>query len=116
LEVGQAVARAEAQAAPSLDRLREELALVQELGESNPMLGTRGVRLGIGHPDIYEVQVRAILRAAKSARDAGGSRPDVEIMVPLVAYERELTLMRTLIDRVAAKKGSPPEPTSASGR
>src|ERR1019366_6282714 len=64
--------------------------------ESNPMLGTRGVRLGILFPELYQMQVRALFAAA---RRTPGSH--VEVMVPLIAYERELELMRTLIDGVA---------------
>ena len=69
---------------------------VEQLQESNPMLGTRGVRLGILFPELYEMQVRALFAAA--GRVAGAR---IEVMVPLVAYERELELMRTLIERVA---------------
>jgi pyruvate,orthophosphate dikinase len=70
---------------------------VEQLQEANPMLGTRGVRLGILHPDLYRMQVRALLAAAERVP---GSR--VEIMVPLVAYERELALMRELIEDAAS--------------
>jgi pyruvate,orthophosphate dikinase len=73
---------------------------VEQLQESNPMLGTRGVRLGILFPDLYEMQVRALFAAA--ARVPGAR---VEVMVPLVAYERELALARELIDRVAEEVG-----------
>jgi pyruvate,orthophosphate dikinase len=73
-------------------------ARVEALQESNPMLGTRGVRLGILFPALYEMQVRALFAAA---RRVPGSR--IEVMVPLVAYERELALVRGLIDRVAAE-------------
>jgi pyruvate,orthophosphate dikinase len=69
---------------------------VEQLQESNPMLGTRGVRLGILFPELYEMQVRALFAAARRTPGC-----HVEVMVPLVAYERELELMRTLIDRVA---------------
>jgi pyruvate, orthophosphate dikinase len=71
---------------------------VEQLQESNPMLGTRGVRLGILFPALYEMQVRALLAAAAKAP---GCR--IEVMVPLVAYERELELARGLIERVAAE-------------
>jgi len=73
---------------------------VEQLQESNPMLGTRGVRLGILFPDLYEMQVRALFAAA-----ARVPRANLEVMVPLVAYERELELARGLIDRVAADVG-----------
>ena len=65
------------------------------------MLGTRGVRLGILYPEIYEMQVEAIMRAARAvARAHGARRRTLEIMIPLVDYERELELMRELIERV----------------
>jgi pyruvate,orthophosphate dikinase len=71
---------------------------VEQLQEANPMLGTRGVRLGILFPQLYEMQVRALFAAA--ARTPGAR---IEVMVPLVAYERELELMRGLIERVAGE-------------
>jgi pyruvate,orthophosphate dikinase len=71
---------------------------VEQLQESNPMLGTRGVRLGILFPELYEMQVRALFAAA--ARTPGAR---IEVMVPLVAYERELELVRALIERVASE-------------
>jgi pyruvate,orthophosphate dikinase len=71
---------------------------VEQLQESNPMLGTRGVRLGILFPELYEMQVRALFAAA--GRVPGSH---IEVMVPLVAYERELALMRELVERVAAE-------------
>jgi pyruvate,orthophosphate dikinase len=69
---------------------------VEQLQESNPMLGTRGVRLGLLFPELYEMQVRALFAAAAKTP---GAR--IEVMVPLVAYERELELTRALIERVA---------------
>jgi pyruvate,orthophosphate dikinase len=63
------------------------------------------VRLGILHPDIYAMQVRAILHAARAVHGRSGTRPDVEIMVPLVAYAHELELMRELILEVAGELG-----------
>jgi pyruvate,orthophosphate dikinase len=69
---------------------------VEQLQETNPMLGTRGVRLGILFPELYEMQVRALFAAASRTP---GAR--IEVMVPLVAYERELELVRALIERVA---------------
>jgi len=71
----------------------------EELQETNPMLGTRGVRLAILHPEISEMQVAAMVRAAKAVRDRCGTAPVLEIMVPLVAYEKELAFMREVIDR-----------------
>ncbi len=66
------------------------------------MLGTRGVRLGVLHPEIYEMQVRAIFRAALAIPEP----PRLEIMIPLVAYEREIELMRGLVERVAEEEGA----------
>ncbi len=74
---------------------------VEQLQESNPMLGTRGVRLGLLHPRLYEMQVRALFNAAARVPDS-----EVEVMVPLVAYERELELARGLVERVAGELGA----------
>ena len=57
------------------------------------------------HPEIYEMQVRAIVRAARAVRERTGEPPQVEIMIPLVAYEKELELMRELVERVVAEEG-----------
>ena len=77
------------------------LARVEEIHEGNPMLGTRGCRLGILYPEIYEMQVRGD-RARRQGREAG---PHPEIMIPLVAYEHELQIMRELVVRVASEEG-----------
>jgi pyruvate,orthophosphate dikinase len=69
------------------------------------MLGTRGVRLGVLHPEIYEMQVRAIVRAARAVRERSGKAPKLEIMIPLVAYERELELARARVLAVAEEEG-----------
>ena len=69
------------------------------------MLGTRGCRLGILHPEIYEMQVRAIVRAAKTIAERSGRAPLLEIMIPLVAYEKELEIMRRLVEDVVAEEG-----------
>ena len=74
-------------------------ARVEALEEENPMLGTRGVRLGILQPDLYDMQVRALFRAAKRVPNA-----NVEVMVPLVDYERELEYVRQRILRVAEEE------------
>ena len=65
------------------------------------MLGTRGVRLGILYPEIYEMQVEAIFRAARAVSPP----PHPEIMIPLVAYEHELEIMRDLVMRVGDGHG-----------
>jgi pyruvate,orthophosphate dikinase len=84
--------------ADEVERLEAQLKKVHELSEVNPMLGTRGVRLGIIHPEIFRMQVRAIMRAAIAVRDRTGKAPQVEIMIPLVAYETELDYMRGMVD------------------
>ena len=87
---------------PKLEHVLERM---RALEEGNPMLGTRGVRLGLLHPDIYEMQARAIFRAARAVRARTGKAPAVEVMIPLVAYARELELARALVERVAAEEG-----------
>ena len=71
-------------------------AKVKSLSEANPMLGTRGCRLGIQWPEIYAMQVRAIIEAAADVLASSGEMPHVEIMIPLVGFEEELKLMRAL--------------------
>ena len=73
---------------------------IKPLTESNPMLGTRGCRLGIQWPEIYEMQVRAIARAAKAVQERAGDAPLVEIMHPLVGFREELRRLRELTERV----------------
>ena len=74
---------------------------VEALSEFNPMLGLRGVRLGVTMPEIYEAQARAIFLAAIAASKTGESIVP-EIMIPLVSARREVELVRTRIDAVAA--------------
>ena len=75
------------------ERMRQRIRL---LHEANPMLGTRGCRLGIQWPEIYEMQVRAIARAARAVQERTGEAPLVEIMHPLVGFAEELRLLREL--------------------
>ncbi|MFP5363949.1 MAG: pyruvate, phosphate dikinase [Thermoleophilia bacterium] len=77
----------------------------EALHEVNPMLGTRGCRLAILHPEIYEMQVRAIMRAQRAVTERLGHPPRLEVMVPLIDYERELEIIEELIFRVAAEEG-----------
>jgi pyruvate,orthophosphate dikinase len=77
---------------------------IRQLHESNPMLGTRGCRLGLQFPEIYEMQVRAIVRAARSVAERTGDAPLVEIMHPLVGFREELARLRELTERVAAEE------------
>ncbi|WP_409343282.1 pyruvate, phosphate dikinase [Paenibacillus sp. MBLB4367] len=97
---------AAAEGGPDADGERKQLEQlirkVRQLHEANPMLGHRGCRLGIVFPEIYEMQVEAILLAAADCkRDGVDVRPD--IMVPLVGHVNELKLMREMIERVAGR-------------
>jgi pyruvate, orthophosphate dikinase len=83
-----------------LEDAREMLRKVEELHEANPMLGLRGVRLGIVKPGLYAMQVRAIVEAACDRVLAGG-HPEVEIMIPLVATPEELRQMREELEPAA---------------
>ena len=69
---------------------------IKALQESNPMLGTRGCRLGLLWPEIYEMQVRAIIRAAVAVEGRTGEAPLVEIMHPLVGFAEELRRLRAI--------------------
>ncbi len=96
--------------AASTDRDRALLAAVRRMHESNPMLGLRGVRLGLAVPGLFAMQVRAIGEAA-AARVREGGDPRPEIMVPLVGDVRELALVRAEAERVLAGiPGAPPIP------
>ncbi|WP_020385972.1 pyruvate, phosphate dikinase [Kribbella catacumbae] len=83
-------------------RDRELLAAVQRLHEQNPMLGLRGVRLGLVVPGLFAMQVRAIASAAAELR-AQGKDPRPEIMIPLVGAVQELQLARDEVDAVLAE-------------
>jgi len=73
-----------------------------DLHEFNPMLGHRGCRLGITYPEIYEMQARAIFEAAIAVEEATGNTVTPEIMIPLVATEAELTMLRERVDATAS--------------
>jgi pyruvate,orthophosphate dikinase len=75
------------------ERMRERIKALQE---TNPMLGTRGCRLGLLWPEIYEMQVRAIIRAALAVEERTGNAPLVEIMHPLVGFAEELHRLRSI--------------------
>ena len=84
-------------------------ARAEALAEANPMLGLRGCRLGITFPEIYEMQVRAIVRAACRRGAKAGETVRPEIMVPLVGTEEELVRLRemtpAIVDRVLQEEG-----------
>jgi pyruvate,orthophosphate dikinase len=83
---------------PSLEEATsdEMRARIRALQEANPMLGTRGCRLGLQWPEMYEMQVRAIIRAAAAVEERTGEAPLVEIMHPLVGFAEELRRLREL--------------------
>jgi pyruvate,orthophosphate dikinase len=85
-----------------LDEKRRLLQRVEQLHEFNPMLGHRGVRLGITYPEITEMQTRAIVEAA-CRLNREGLKVVPEIMIPLVGHVKELRDQKAVVDRVAAK-------------
>src|SRR5262245_27980775 len=91
---------------PSLEEATDERMRrrIKQLQEANPMLGTRGCRLGLQWPEVYETQVRAIVRAARAVERRTGEAPLVEIMHPLVAFEEELRRLRELTVLVAEQE------------
>jgi pyruvate, orthophosphate dikinase len=82
-------------------RMRDRIRALQE---ANPMLGTRGCRLGLQWPEIYEMQLRAIVRAARAVEERTGDAPLVEIMHPLVGFAEELRRLRELTIRTAEEE------------
>jgi len=99
------VERARIECSDDLEELEQTLKRVNEIHEENPMLGTRGCRLGILYPEIYEMQVEAIMRATAAVSKSSGEAPHVEIMIPLVDYEQELEIMRELVVRIGDEQG-----------
>jgi phosphoenolpyruvate-protein kinase (PTS system EI component) len=85
---------------------RIEITAVRRLHESNPMIGTRGVRLGAVRPGVYQMQVRALCKAA-AALFARGKHPHVEIMIPLVVDAEELRIARSWVRDVLDEIGHP---------
>jgi pyruvate,orthophosphate dikinase len=83
------------------EKMRER---IRALREANPMLGTRGCRLGLMWPEIYEMQVRAIVRAARAVEEKTGEAPLVEIMHPLVGFGEELHRLRAITTATAAEE------------
>ncbi len=74
---------------------------LEELHETNPMLGHRGCRLGVTYPEIYEMQARAIIEAAIDVQKENGDTVVPEIMIPLVGTSKELAMMKALVDETA---------------
>jgi pyruvate,orthophosphate dikinase len=103
-DVEERLRAAEAEGSADVPTLERDLARVRVLQEVNPMLGTRGVRLGILFPAIYEMQVEAIFAALAATRDRG-LEVSAEIMVPLVDYRRELEILREQIVAIGERVG-----------
>ena len=74
-----------------------------ELKESNPMLGHRGCRLAVTFPEICEMQARAIFEAVAEVAKSGDEAPVPEVMIPLAATDKEIALLKAIIDRVAGE-------------
>ncbi len=79
------------------DEERAELAVAEAWAEHNPMIGTRGVRLGVVKPGLYAMQVRALMAAAAALRERG-KNPVVEVMIPLTVTREELALARSWVE------------------
>jgi pyruvate,orthophosphate dikinase len=94
------------------ERLLYEAALSWK--ESNPMLGTRGVRLGVIKPGLYAMQVRALMEAARR-RVADGGHPIVEIMIPLTVTRAELALARGWVEDAVAEVNRERAPSPTKG-
>jgi len=98
------------------DEEKNLLRVAREWAEFNPMLGTRGVRLGVVKPGLYAMQVRALLEAA-AERVAKGGKPVVEVMIPLTVTREELALARSwVVEGIAvATKGAKKKPRISIG-
>ena len=82
--------------------------------EFNPMLGTRGVRLGVVKPGLYAMQVRALMEAADQVA-AEGYKPVIEVMIPLTVTREEMALARSWVEEVLADINSRPAPKTKKG-
>ena len=101
---------------PLSKREKAELKAAEEWAEHNPMIGTRGVRLGVVKPGLYAMQVRALMAAAASLRKKG-KNPIVEVMIPLTVTREELALARSWVQTEidAAVKGMKHKPNVTIG-
>ncbi|RJQ11135.1 MAG: pyruvate, phosphate dikinase [Bacillota bacterium] len=97
---GPSAAGGDAELSRKLEATEDLLGRVDQLHEYNPMMGHRGVRVGVTFPEVYEMQARAIFRAAaRLVKEGVDARP--EVMIPLVGIEGEIAMMRDLVVRVA---------------
>jgi pyruvate,orthophosphate dikinase len=101
-DLSASVARAEALGEEISVREQAIFAAVKRLHEANPMLGLRGVRLGILIPELYKMQVRALVHAYLEVKKLGHD-PKPEVMIPLVATQRELLYLRETLEAEIAK-------------
>jgi pyruvate,orthophosphate dikinase len=101
VEVTKMEAKGVAATDPEYVKAKELLRAIEALREQNPMLGLRGIRLGLMIPDLVKMQTRAILNAAIRRQKAGG-HPHAEIMIPLVGHVNELAETRKILDAEAA--------------
>jgi len=88
---------------PELQRRERLLVKVRQLSEHNPMLGHRGCRLAVTFPEMYDVQVEAIIRAAIEVRRESGDTAEVFIMLPLVSEVEEVVFLRKVVDAAAER-------------
>ncbi|CEI85047.1 pyruvate, phosphate dikinase [Ehrlichia minasensis] len=99
-----AISEISARTGKSLEKLKNKILY---LSEKNPMLGHRGCRLAISYPEIYEMQVRAIFLAVKELQEEAGITCIVpEIMIPLVMAEKEIIIIKELINNIAQQFGN----------
>jgi pyruvate,orthophosphate dikinase len=84
------------------EKVHKAIEIVRNLREANPMMGFRGCRLGIIHPEIYEMQVRSIFEALSDVK-AKGIDVVPEIMIPLVGVEEELSVLKDMVTRIAGE-------------
>jgi len=87
----------------SLESKDAILKRVRQLAEHNPMIGHRGCRLAVTYPEIYEMQTKALLRAAAEIVREKGETPNVKIMIPLVALAGEFRLLRRTVEQAASE-------------
>lgn len=85
---------------PEVKDNEEMLRIIKKLKETNPMLGFRGVRLGIVYPDIYDMQISAIFEAASGLIEQGYD-PKPKIMIPLVNHESELLTLKSRVIKIS---------------
>ena len=116
-ELVEQITEARLRGAPELGELEHTLERMRALEEGNPMLGTRGVRLGLVHPEIYEMQARAIFRAARAVRERTGRAPRGRDHDPARRLRpRARARARPRGARGRSRRASPSGATSASAR